>query len=142
MPAPDDDVAAELAALRAELAAVRAELDAARRPRRLRVKRYAPKRLRPVIVALETDPDTQYKVHRWGAIYWLINFPVIVWLFFFHQDLWVKVGIFITLIYSIYANLATDYGAMSSAMAAKGQQPPPEIPLEELPNRDLGRVIR
>jgi hypothetical protein len=39
--------------------------------------------------------------------------------------------VFITLIYSIYANLATDYGGMSSAMAAKGSKPLPEIPLEE-----------
>jgi hypothetical protein len=24
---------------------------------------------------LSTNPHTQYKVHMWGAIYWLINFP-------------------------------------------------------------------
>jgi hypothetical protein len=58
---------------------------------------------------LSTNPYTQYKVHMWGAIYWLINFPLICFLFFFAPALWVKLGIFITLIYSIYANLATDY---------------------------------
>ena len=26
---------------------------------------------------LSTNPHTQYKVHKWGAIYWLINFPLI-----------------------------------------------------------------
>ena len=26
---------------------------------------------------LSTNPYTQYKVHKWGAIYWLINFPLI-----------------------------------------------------------------
>ncbi len=67
---------------------------------------------------LSTNPHTQYKVHMWGAIYWLINFPLICCLFFFTPTLWVKLGIFITLIYSIYANLATDYGAMSAAEAA------------------------
>ena len=62
----------------------------------------------------------------WGAIYWLINFPLICCLFFFTPTLWLKLGIFITLIYSIYANLATDYGAMSAAEAAFGEpQPPP-----------------
>ena len=76
------------------------------------------------------NPYTQYKVHMWGAIYWLINFPLICALFFFTPTLWLKLGIFITLIYSIYANLATDYGAMSAAEAAFGQQPPPPIPLE------------
>ena len=53
---------------------------------------------------LSTNPYTQYKVHLWGAIYWLI--------------------------YSIYANLATDYGAMSAAEAAFGERQPPPIPLE------------
>jgi hypothetical protein len=66
----------------------------------------------------------------WGAIYWLINFPLICCLFFFTPTLWLKLGIFITLIYSIYANLATDYGAMSAAEAAFGEPQPPPIPLE------------
>jgi hypothetical protein len=79
---------------------------------------------------LSTNPYTQYKVHMWGAIYWLINFPLICCLFFFTPTLWVKLGIFITLIYSIYANLATDYGAMSAAEAAFGEPQPPPIPLE------------
>jgi hypothetical protein len=82
---------------------------------------------------LSTNPYTQYKVHMWGAIYWLINFPLICALFFFTPTLWVKLGIFITLIYSIYANLATDYGAMSAAEAAFGEPPPPPIPLEPPP---------
>ena len=67
---------------------------------------------------LETNPHTQFKVHQIGAIYWLINFPLVVMLFFLFPQLWVQVGVFITLVYSIYANFATDYGAMSSAMAA------------------------
>jgi hypothetical protein len=52
---------------------------------------------------LETNPRTQYKVHLYGVIYWLINFPAIVYLFFGQPNLWTKLGIFITLIYSIYA---------------------------------------
>jgi hypothetical protein len=68
--------------------------------------------------------------HLYGVIYWLINFPAICYLFFGQPGLWTKLGIFITLIYSIYANFATDYGAMSAAMAAFGDKPPPEIPLE------------
>jgi TRAP-type mannitol/chloroaromatic compound transport system permease small subunit len=79
---------------------------------------------------LSTNPRTQYKVHLWGAIYWLINFPLICCLFFFTPTLWLKLGIFITLIYSIYSNLATDYGGMSAAEAAFGEQQPPPIPLE------------
>jgi hypothetical protein len=44
----------------------------------------------------EVRPYTQYKVHMWGAIYWLINFPLICCLFFFTPTLWLKLGIFIT----------------------------------------------
>ena len=29
----------------------------------------------------------------WGAIYWLINFPLICCLFFFTPTLWLKLGI-------------------------------------------------
>src|ERR1700722_19092469 len=54
-----------------------------------------------ILKDLSTNPYTQYKVHMWGAIYWLINFPLICCLFFFTPTLWLKLGIFITLIYSI-----------------------------------------
>jgi hypothetical protein len=124
--ASNEELVAEIRALRGELDNMRAQL-----PRTHSLRPHLQKgRLRVVVHTLETDPDAQYKVHRWGCVYWILNFPVIIWLFFFHQDIWIKVGVFITLIYSLYANLATDYGAMSSAMAAKGAQPPPEIPLE------------
>jgi hypothetical protein len=112
---------AEVRELRADIARLHAE--------------HAPVHLRHgwmslIFKDLFTNPYTQYKVHKWGAIYWLFNFPLICCLFFFAPALWVKLGIFITLIYSIYSNLATDYGAMSAAEAAFGQQPPPPIPLE------------
>ena len=48
------------------------------------------------------------------------------WMHVLFKDL----STFITLIYSIYANLATDYGAMSAAEAAFGKPQPPPIPLE------------
>jgi hypothetical protein len=91
-----------------------------------------------VVKDLETNPHTQYKVHLYGVIYWLINFPLIALLFFFAPGLWLRLGIFITLIYSIYANFATDYGAMSAAMAAfDPSEHLPAIPLEaEQPNVD------
>jgi hypothetical protein len=74
--------------------------------------------LKLIIKDLETNPHSQYTVHLYGAMYWLINFPLITALYVFEPHLWLALGIFITLIYSIYANFATDYGAMSAAMAA------------------------
>lgn len=82
---------------------------------------------------LETNPHTQYRVHLYGVVYWLVNFPAVVLLFFLAPAIWLKVGIFITLIYSIYANFATDYGAMSAAMAVYTPTGDglPQIPLEQ-----------
>jgi hypothetical protein len=79
---------------------------------------------------LATNPHAQYKVHLCGVLYWLANFPLVIALFAFAQGVWLSWGIFITLIYSLYANLMTDYGAMSAAMAAYGT-PMPELPGEE-----------
>src|SRR5580700_8180097 len=115
----------ETEALLAEIRLLRADVA------RLHVAMHS--RMRLLFKDLSTNPHTQYKVHLWGAIYWLINFPLVCFLFFFTPALWVKLGIFITLVYSIYANLATDYGAMSAAEAAFGEQPPPPIPLEPPP---------
>lgn len=78
--------------------------------------------LKFVVRDLETNPKSQFAVHKWGMYYWLLNFPLITCLFFFAPALWLKLGIFITLIYSIYANFATDYGSMSAAMAAMSEE--------------------
>lgn len=120
------DAAAELRKIRAEIAAIHAHVERAARPP---VPRHI--WLKHVIKDLEDDPHVQYRVHLYGAIYWLVNFPLVTCLFFLAPALWLKLGIFITLVYSIYANLATDYGAMSAAMAAFGQAPLPEIPVEQ-----------
>src|SRR4029077_15169546 len=79
---------------------------------------------------LSTNPYTQYKVHMWGAIYWLINFPLICCLFFFTPTLWLKLGIFITLISPFYPTFAPASGAWSGVEAALGKPQPPPIPLE------------
>lgn len=115
------DSVAELRKLRAEIAMFRAQRSAS-------FLRHG--WLKFAIKDLETNPKTQYKVHLYGAVYWIINFPLVTALFFFEPGLWLKWGIFITLIYSIYANFATDYGAMSAAMASFGQPPLPELPIQ------------
>jgi hypothetical protein len=115
-----DDALAELRELRAQMTAMQQRMHASVRVRHGWLKF--------IIADLETNPHTQYKVHLWGVIYWLVNFPLVTLLFFLEPALWLKLGIFITLVYSIYANFATDYGAMSAAMAAYGT-PAPEVPM-------------
>jgi hypothetical protein len=115
-------------ALSAHFAALHARLDVI--DQRATISRHH--WLRHVIKDLETNPKTQYKVHFWGVVYWLINFPLVAYLFFGLPLIWLKWGIFITLVYSIYANFATDYGSMSAALAAQGRDPLPVIPMDVL----------
>ena len=121
------DLMAEIVALRGEVAELRATPPV---KARVRVQKV-PGRVRVAVTALESDPMVQYRVHRYGAIYWLINFPVFALLFFFARGFWDTTGVFVILMYSLYANLATDYGAMSAALAAQGKHTLPELPLEE-----------
>jgi hypothetical protein len=93
--------------------------------------------MRLFIRDLETNPHAQYSVHKYGMWYWVINFPAVTALFFLAPVVWLKWGLYITLIYSIYANFATDYGAMSAAMAAFKDRPPlPPVPLEPASRTD------
>lgn len=120
--ARDDVVLAELHQLETEV-------------RRLKAAALRPRNgfLRLFIRDLETNPHSQFSVHKWGMWWWVINFPLVTALFFLEPSVWLKWGLYITLIYSIYANFATDYGSMSAAMAAYGDRPPlPPIPIAPL----------
>jgi hypothetical protein len=98
--------------------------------RQLKTVALQPRRgfLRLFVRDLETNPHAQYKVHRWGMWWWVINFPLVTLLFFTEPSVWLKWGLYITLIYSIYANFSTDYGAMSAAMAAYNDRYLPPLP--------------
>src|SRR6185437_11815664 len=66
---------------------------------------------------LDNNPKVQLRIHTAGFWYWTINFPLIVYMFFFQQAAWTKWGLFITLMYSIYANWTSDYTGMSSSQS-------------------------
>lgn len=63
---------------------------------------------------LDENPHVQRRIHTIGFWYWTINFPIITYLFFYQTHLWEEYGLFITLIYSIYANWTSDYTGMSA----------------------------
>lgn len=72
---------------------------------------------KPFMDKIDNDPRVQLKIHTWGFYYWTINFPIIAWMYMFDKKLWNSLGLFITLIYSIYANWTSDYTGMSSAQS-------------------------
>jgi hypothetical protein len=74
---------------------------------------------------LDNNPKVQLRIHTVGFWYWTINFPLIAYMFFFQPGAWLKWGLFITLIYSIYANWTSDYTGMSSAQSVINTQGTP-----------------
>lgn len=67
----------------------------------------------------EDDAKVQGIFHQRMAYFWLINIPIIAFMFFALPDVWNRYGLFYTLICSLYANFATDYGALSAAQASQ-----------------------
>lgn len=86
--------------------------------------------LGPVLHDLEYNPKTQYRVHITASYFWIISAIPILIFFFGFPDQWLQYGVLVTLIYSLYANFATDYGAASAALAAMHEAPLPVIPMD------------
>ena len=67
---------------------------------------------------LEFDPQTQWQFHRKMSWYWVANFPLVAVLFFGFPRVWIGVGLLVNTFYSLYANFATDFGAIPASYAA------------------------
>ncbi len=73
--------------------------------------------LRRFVSEVDCDARIQLRIHTFGFWYWTLNFPLVTYMFFFQPDMWLRYGLFITLIYSIYANWTSDYTGMSSSQS-------------------------
>jgi hypothetical protein len=71
---------------------------------------------------IDSNPRMQLHIHRMGFYFWTANFPIITYLFFFQPVVWMNYGLFITLIYSIYANWTSDYTGMSASQGVINTQ--------------------
>lgn len=67
---------------------------------------------------LETDPETQWKFHRKMSWFWLSNFIVVPVLYWGFPAAWIQLGLLFNTFYSLYANFATEFGAIPSSYAA------------------------
>ena len=84
-----------------------------------------------IVKDFEYNPVTQYKVHLVAMWVWTASMITVVCLFSFANHFWQIVSVLYLVLISLYANWATDYGAMSAALAAQDQAPLPEVPLEQ-----------
>jgi hypothetical protein len=98
--------------------------------------------LKLVIHDLEYNPKTQYRVHIAAAYFWILTATPILLLFFGFPEQWLQWGVLITLLYSLYANFATDYGAASAALAAIGNTPLPDVSSESFIAHEASRDAR
>lgn len=120
-----------------ELRLLHAKVDHALRAQRLPARHAW---LGKFVKDLEYDPKVQYKVHLYAMWWWTVNFIAVVLVFAFANHAWQTISVLYLVLVSLYANWATDYGAMSSALAAQQLSPLPEVPLEshvEPPQADL-----
>lgn len=109
----------------AELRALRSQVHAFHAPT---AGRYS--WLKVVIHDLEYNPQTQYKIHLYAAMFWIFNAVIVTLAMVLFNDFWQQIAVFYVAIVSLYSNFATDYGAMSASLAASQHAPLPEIPAE------------
>jgi hypothetical protein len=66
----------------------------------------------------EGDPKAQYAWHKWAMRFWLGNAVAAIAVFALAPATWRQVSVLYLVLVSLYANWATDFGAMSAAEAA------------------------
>lgn len=72
---------------------------------------------------MEFDPYLQWRYHLAMSWFWIATIVPILILFFFFPAHWLRWGVFITLIYSLYANWVSDFTGLHAAWAAlRGNQ--------------------
>jgi hypothetical protein len=67
---------------------------------------------------LEHDPKAQYKFNRVSLIFWLVNMPLVIVLEVLFPSFWLKISVMYLIQASLWALVATHFGAMSAALAA------------------------
>lgn len=67
----------------------------------------------------EDDPHWQTLFHKRMSYFWLVNMIVATLVFALAPGLWAQASILYLVLVSLYANFATDYGAVSAAEASE-----------------------
>lgn len=74
--------------------------------------------LKHFIKDFETNPALQYRIHMTFTYVWVVNMALVLAVFLFLPRVWAALSVLYLLLVSLYANFATDYGAVSAAIAA------------------------
>lgn len=68
----------------------------------------------------EDDAATQIKIHKVSVRFWLLNMILASIVFFGFPEFWAVASVYYLVLLSLYANFATDYGALIASQAAYG----------------------
>jgi hypothetical protein len=74
--------------------------------------------LSAILNKFNTDPKVQYKIHIVFTYIWIVNMFAAISIFIFGPGIWAKYSVLYLVLVSLYANFATDYGAVPGAEAA------------------------
>jgi hypothetical protein len=75
-------------------------------------------KLYALVRRFEGDPQMQYTWHKWAMRFWMSNAVIAIAVFVLAPAVWKQVSVLYLVLVSLYANWATDFGAMSAAEAA------------------------
>lgn len=67
---------------------------------------------------LEYDPQAQYKFNLYCAWFWLLQMPIVLVMLIWLNKWWIAISVFYIAEASVWALVATHFGAMSAALAA------------------------
>jgi hypothetical protein len=67
---------------------------------------------------LGADPALQYKIHIWASVVWVVNAALAIACFIFLPMVWASASVLYLVLVSLYANFATDYGAIPATIGA------------------------
>lgn len=82
------------------------------------------------------NPDFSLKLNQRLAVFWVINFIVVIFLYFFFPAAWEKMSILYLALVSIYANFVGHTSAAEAAMGNKKQDEIEEKRVEDAEERD------
>lgn len=74
--------------------------------------------LKKDITELEYNAKAQYKFNRAATVFWLCNMPLVVVLDAHFYKWWIQISVMYLVQVSLWALVATHFGAMSAALAA------------------------
>jgi hypothetical protein len=91
---------------------------------------------------LEYDPQAQYTFNFWAMLFWFWNMPLVLLALIFFNHWWIQISVFYIAEASVWALVATHFGAMSAAIAAKTSPSDAPLVVSQGPTGTITKEVR